>query len=260
MGFEPTSACYGASGFQDRPVRPLRHPAAPGHCRAGGGAPGLVWGLSPDEAECAASATHLQRFVREPVGLRGATSTVGVMARPLRIQEPDATYHVTAHSTFGRRLFVENDDRRYFIYRLDAVVRRFEWSCLAYCLLGTHYHLLVSTPRPNIGAGMHRLNFMYAQAFNERHGQFGHLVKGRYHTVLVEADGHFLHLFRYLALNPVRAGLCREPSDWRWSSYAGTIGWAATAPFLDLPRVLRLFGPDPVVARERLRDFVEGRA
>jgi REP element-mobilizing transposase RayT len=180
------------------------------------------------------------------------------VARRLRIQDPHATYHVIAHSTFGRRLFLGNDDRRYFVNRLDDVVRRFEWSCLAYCLMGTHYHLLVTTPHPNIGAGMHRLNFMYAQAFNQRHEQFGHLFDERYHTAMVEADGHFLQLFRYLALNPVRAGLCHEPAAWRWSSYAAALGWAPAPSFLDLPQVLRLFGLDPAVARDRLREFVEG--
>jgi REP element-mobilizing transposase RayT len=181
------------------------------------------------------------------------------VARQPRLQAPSATYHVTARATFGRTLFVDNDDRRYFEHRLDDAVRRFEWSCLASCLLGTHYHLLLTTPKPNIGKGMHRLNFLYAQGFNARHGQFGHLFQDRYHTAVVEADGHFLHLFQYLALNPVRAGLCRHPLDWRWSSYAGTTGWRAPKPFIDLPAVLRLFADDAKLAMKRLRDFVEGR-
>jgi putative transposase len=156
-------------------------------------------------------------------------------------------------------LFRENDDRRYFELRLDDVVRRFEWSCLAHCLLGTHFHLLLTTPNANLAEGMHRLNGLHAQAFNDRHEQFGHVFQGRYHAKVVDADGHFLELFRYIALNPVRAGLCREPADWRWSSYPSAIGWAATPPFLDLARVLDLFATDRRVARDRLRDFVEGR-
>lgn len=165
-----------------------------------------------------------------------------------------------ARATYGRRLFAENDDRRYFEFRLDDVVRRFEWSCLAYCALGTHYHLLVTTPLPNIGAGIHRLHFMHAQAFNERHDQYGHLFRNRFRTVVVEGEGHLLNLFRYLALNPVRAGLCRRPADWRWSSYAGSVGWSACQSFIDLDRVLGLFGRRREVARDRLRGFVEGES
>ena len=180
------------------------------------------------------------------------------MARRLRTQASGATYHVIANSTYGRKLFVENDDRRWFEYRLDDVVRRYEWSCLAHCLLGTHYHLLMTTPEANLGAGMQRLNGMHAQATNDRHEQFGSLFRGRYHSTLVEGEGHFLELFRYIALNPVRAGLCRHPADWRWSSYPASIGWASPQPFLDLERVLRLFSEDPAAGRSRLQAFVEG--
>lgn len=179
------------------------------------------------------------------------------MARRLRVQEPHRTYHITSKATFGRLLFRENDDRRCFEFRLDDVVRRYGWSCLAYCLMGTHYHLMVTTPEPNLAQGMHRLNFLHARAFNDRHEEFGHLFKDRYHTTLVEAEGHFLELFRYIALNPVRAGLCDAPADWRWSSYAAAVGSASKPPFLDVARVLRLFSDDSRTARDRLRDFVE---
>jgi putative transposase len=183
--------------------------------------------------------------------------TLQGMPRPPRIQASGATYHVNANSTFGRMLFAENDDRRWFEYRLDDVVRRCEWSVKIHCLLGTHYHLLVTTPEPNIAVGMQRLNGMHAQAFNNRHEQFGGLIRDRYHTNLVETDAHFLATLRYIALNPVRAGLCTRPADWRWSSYAALIGWAAPPPFLDVESVLKLFSPDPTVARSMLREFVE---
>jgi REP element-mobilizing transposase RayT len=179
------------------------------------------------------------------------------MPRQPREQAAGLTYHVMARSTFGRRVFLVNDDRRYFEFRLEDVVRRFEWSVKAHCLMGTHYHLLVTTPKANLAEGIHRLNGLHAQAFNHRHDEFGHLFRSRYQSVIVEAEGHLLELLRYLALNPVRAGLCAHPRDWRWSSYAAAIGWAAPAPFLDLEEVLLLFANDRAVARDRLQEFVE---
>jgi REP element-mobilizing transposase RayT len=164
---------------------------------------------------------------------------------------------VTANATFGRRLFLENDDRRWFEYRLDDVVQRYEWSCKAHCLLGTHYHLLLTTPEANLAEGMQRLNGMHAQAFNGRHDQFGALFRDRYHTELVEGEGHFLACLRYIALNPVRAGLCTHPADWRWSSYAAAIGWVLPTPFIDNESVLQLFARDPDIARPRFRGLVE---
>jgi REP element-mobilizing transposase RayT len=190
--------------------------------------------------------------------MRPASTVEFQMARQLRRLEPDGTYHVFSNATFGRRLFVESDDRHYFERRLFDVVTRFEWSCLAHCVLGTHYHLLVTTPQPNLDAGMHRLNGMYAQSFNHRHDQYGRLFRDRYSAVLVESDAHLLWLFRYLALNPVQAGVCRHPAEWRWSSYPGTIGWSSAPPFIDLPRALNFFAKDPRTARNLLRDFVEG--
>jgi putative transposase len=181
----------------------------------------------------------------------------GVMPRRPRVQASGATYHLVTNATFGRKLFIENDDRRWFEYRLDDVVRRYDWSCLSHCLLGTHYHVLVTTPEPNLAAGMQRLNGMHAQAVNDRHEQFGALIRDRYHSELVETDAHLLAVIRYIALNPVRAALCARPADWRWSSYAGSIGWASPPPFLDLERLLGLFSPDPALARSRLRAFVE---
>jgi putative transposase len=179
------------------------------------------------------------------------------MPRPPRIQASGATYHVNTNSTFGRTLFAENDDRRWFEHQLDDVVRRTKWSVKSYCLLGTHYHLLATTPEPNIAEGMQRLNGMHAQSYNNRHEQFGGLIRDRYHSNVVESDAHLLATLRYIALNPVRAGLCARPADWRWSSYAALIGWAAPPPFLDVDSVLKLFSPDPKVAQARLREFVE---
>src|SRR5207247_9228833 len=103
------------------------------------------------------------------------------MPRPPRIQASGATYHVNANSTFGRKLFIENDDRRWFEYRLDDVVRRYEWSCKSHCLLGTHYHLLVTTPEANLGVGLQRLNGKHAQGGNGRHGPLGALFLDQYH-------------------------------------------------------------------------------
>ncbi len=120
-----------------------------------------------------------------------------------------------------------------------------------------HYHLLIRTPEPDLARGMHRVNGHYAQGFNRRHRATGHLFESRYHSVLVERDSHLLELCRYFANNPVRAGLCSHPADWRWSSYRAVIGLAIAPPFLAVEWLLAYFGRDRIRARERLREFVE---
>ena len=101
-----------------------------------------------------------------------------------------------------------DDDRHLFVAILGDVVERFKWECRAYCLMTNHYHLALRTPEANIGAGMHRLNGLYAQAFNRRHGFKGHLFEERYWSGLIETDEHVFNLMRYVVLNPVRAGMC----------------------------------------------------
>ena len=108
---------------------------------------------------------------------------------------------------------------------LAQAVRRQRWSCLAYCLMHNHIHLLVETPQPNLGAGMQRLHGLYAQTFNKRHKRCGHLFQGRYGGDRVRTDEQLLTAARYIALNPVEAGLCERPDEWPWSSHAGVLEW-----------------------------------
>ena len=84
-----------------------------------------------------------------------------------------------------------------------------------------HFHLLVETPEPNLSRGMQRLNSAYAGYFNERFGLVGHLFQQRFGSRLIETDEYFGEAMRYIAFNPVRAGLCSRPSDWPWSSFFG---------------------------------------
>lgn len=178
------------------------------------------------------------------------------MARASRIQVAGGLYHVSTRAK--SQIFLDDDDRTSFLTTLRHVVRRHTWICHSYCLLSTHYHVLVSTPNPDLAAGMQKLNGRYAQGFNDRYLDFGHVFSGRYHAVLVESEGHLLELVRYLALNPVRAGICRTACSWRWSSYPAALGLRRVPDFLTLDPVLNLFGHDLERARERLREFVEG--
>ena len=149
------------------------------------------------------------------------------------------------------------DDRRFLLFRLEDVARRHEWRCLAYCVMRTHYHVLLTTPQADLAKGMQRLNGLYAQYLNEIRGEHGHVFQGRYHSTLVEAEGHLLELFRYIALNPVRAGICERPAQWHWSSYAASAGLAPSRDLLALADVHRLFAKDRRRAEQRLRAFVE---
>ncbi len=175
----------------------------------------------------------------------------------MRIQLAGAAYHVTARGVARQPIFRNDADRLAFVLTLDEVVRRLDWACHAYCLMTTHYHLLVRSPQGDLAAGMQRLNGHYAQGFNRRHGFRGHVFESRYHSVLIERDAHLLELSRYFALNPVRARLCARPVDWRWGSYRAALGVDDPPRFLAVGWLLSHFGTDRDRARDRLRAFVE---
>jgi putative transposase len=177
------------------------------------------------------------------------------MPRPHRRQIPGGIYHVTSRGNRRQRIFRDDQDRRAFLGIAGTVVGRRRWSCFAYCLMPNHYHLLVETPDPDISTGMQDLNSRYTAGFNWRYGLTGHLFQGRFHSVVVESEAHFLELTRYLMRNPVRAGLCASPQEWRWSSYRATLGIDPSPAFLAAEPLLGRFGG--AAGRARFATFVE---
>jgi putative transposase len=182
---------------------------------------------------------------------------VGAMPRRNRVQAAGAHYHVGVRGNDKADMFTSDEDRHRFLTVLADVVERYGWRCYAYCLMSNHYHLALTTPEPNLGAGMGRLNQLYAQWFNHRHDRVGHLFQERYWSELLETETHVLAVVRYIAANPVRAGLCRRPREWPWSSARATAGIVPAPAFLDVGWVLRQFAADNGAATEIYRRLVE---
>jgi putative transposase len=164
------------------------------------------------------------------------------MGRPLRHQPTGGVVHVSARGVRREKIFLDDLDRRMFIAFLAQSIQRCRWSCLAYCLMGNHFHLVFRLSGPNLSAGMHRLNCVYARRFNERYGHVGHLFEARFSSSVIESEPHLLEVLRYVVLNPVRAGVCIDPVDWPWSSFRATAGIERCPRFLAAARVRRLFG------------------
>jgi len=182
------------------------------------------------------------------------------MARQLRIVGPGLTYHVTARGTGRMAIFLDTVDRRRFLALFSRLVRDFDLQCHAYCLMTNHYHLVITTRRPNISRAIQQLNSIYAGRWNMRHGRVGHLFQGRFGAQIVQDGPYFLTLCRYVVLNPVRAGLVATPEEWPWSSYRATVGLARAPRLLDPSVVLSKFGDAVVDARQYFHEFVRADA
>ena len=178
------------------------------------------------------------------------------MSRPIRIEFPDALYHVTARGDRREEIFEDDQDRQTFLSTLEQVVAQFNWVCYAWCLMDNHYHLMIQTPDGNLSKGMRQLNGVYTQASNRRHQRAGHLFQGRFKAILVDSDAYLLELSRYVVLNPVRAGVVKKPADWPWSSYRASVGLEPAAPWLAVDGLLTQFAKRRSLAQQRYAQFV----
>ena len=163
------------------------------------------------------------------------------MSSPLRTEAAGAIHHVWARGAVKQTIFLDDADRRRYLKYFARVIRLLLWRPLGYCLMGNHVHLLIETPEPNLGKGMHRLHGAYAQTFNRRHGKSGHVFDRRYGANRVESDVELWVIASYIAANPVVAGLCATPEAWPWSSHA-SVSRHRPDPCVDKARLAAYFG------------------
>jgi putative transposase len=145
-----------------------------------------------------------------------ASDTFDRVARLPRNALPDGLFHITARAGFDQLLFLDDEDRRVFVSMLHRCAARFAVELLAYCLMGTHYHLLLEGRGQDLASTMQRLNGGYAHHFNSRHDRHGHVFGQRYTTRVVLDESHLEKLWEYIEQNPYEAGLCPPEERWPW--------------------------------------------
>jgi REP-associated tyrosine transposase len=164
--------------------------------------------------------------------------------------------HVWVNATGNERYYVDGDDRCGWIRLLASVIGRFDWRCLAFCQLSTHVHLIIDVPDTSLPLGMKRLNMGYSREFNERHERVGQFVRQRYGSRRIVDGRDLVATYAYVVLNPVVAGICPRPEDWRWSSYGTTLRISDDYPFVDGSLAVVEAGG----STEALRTTVDARA
>ena len=162
------------------------------------------------------------------------------MARPLRIEFPNAIYHVMARGNGRQRIFHADADYQRMTDGLAKTIARTGWQVFAFVWMPNHIHLFVRTPKPNLSVGMQYLLSGYANWYAKRHQRTGHLFQGRFKAELVEDESYFWTLSRYVHLNPVRGKkpLVDHPSSWAWSSYPGYCRKSVRVDWIEYESVL----------------------
>ena len=180
------------------------------------------------------------------------------LSRPLRPQIEGGIYHIGSRGVRKLPIYTDDSSRHHFLSLLDLVTAKYHWELHTYCLMTNHYHLLITTVEPTLSVGMQYLLSNYAQWFDWRNGFEGHVFERRFFSRVIETDRDLLTTLRYILLNPVRAGICDTPAEWRWSSYRAT---ASAEPTWTSPRLsswsLDYFGRrDSAQSRSRFADFI----
>lgn len=178
------------------------------------------------------------------------------MGRRKRLILENGLYHVVSRGNAKQPIYVHKEDYLTFLNLLRHLHAHFDIFILAYALMINHYHLLLCTPHANLAAAMRYLNGVYAKRFNKRHERVGHLFQGRYKAFLIDNEGYFRAACRYIALNPVKAGMVDHPKNYPWSSYAPTAGFSEPPLFLAVEKILEKFDPNPEMARRKYMKFI----
>jgi len=142
------------------------------------------------------------------------------MGRGRRNDEPGAWHHVMNRAIARRPLFETERDLRYFLSRLAREVRRGRLEVHAWCLMTTHFHLLVRSRTGEMAEGLRRIQNEYVRYFNRAHRRDGTLVRGRFRSKRVRGLAYRHLLVRYIDANPVQARMCARPWEYPWGSAA----------------------------------------
>ena len=145
------------------------------------------------------------------------------MSRPLRIEYPDAWYHVMNRGRRAENIFLDEKDYNTFFELIIESAEMWNVRIAAYCMMPNHYHVLLQTPDANLSRFMRHIDGVYTQRFNRSHQCDGQLFRGRYKSILLDTDSYLLQLVRYIHRNPLHDGLVNKLEAYKWSSHKGYI-------------------------------------
>lgn len=179
------------------------------------------------------------------------------MSRPLRIEYENAWYHVMNRGARKMAIFNEDNERQLFLELLNEIHNKYQIEIHAYCLMGNHYHLLIKTPSANLSKAIKYLNGIYVQRYNKVYKTDGPLFRGRFKSIIVDADNYLLRLSRYIHLNPVKNKLTDRAENYKWSSCAAYLGNTKKPDWLYTNSILARFGEK--LQKQKYRLFLQER-
>lgn len=167
------------------------------------------------------------------------------MPRGARKHAENGIYHLMLRGINRQRIFEDENDSERFLEVLASYKETCGYELLGYCLMGNHVHILMRVGVEPLQIVMRRIAAKYVYWYNVKYERVGHLFQERFKSEPVEDDAYLMTVLRYIHRNPVKAGLCGKPEDYRLSSYRDYMGRAGIA---DTGFVLSMVSPAELAA------------
>ena len=166
------------------------------------------------------------------------------MPRQARKKSESGIYHVMLRGINQQQIFEDSEDYEKFLWVLNDCKEISEFKLYAYCLMGNHIHLLIKEETEPIEQIFKRIGGRYVYWYNIKYQRVGHLFQDRFKSEPVDTDSYFLTVIRYIHQNPIKAGICRKVSEYRYSSY---LEFIKTPVLIDSKFIFELISKDDFI-------------
>lgn len=177
------------------------------------------------------------------------------MPRKARTVSSSGIYHIILRSANKHIIFEEDFDYQKFLFVLSDCEEKYDTSIYAYCLMDNHIHLLLRADSDCLSSFFQSLGTRFVRWYNNKYSRCGHLFQDRFYSVAIESSRSFLLALAYIHNNPVKANICRVPSEYRWSSYNAYFGQKNTR--IDCSLAYKIAGSKEVLQRFLAREVQE---
>ncbi|MFZ3589037.1 REP-associated tyrosine transposase [Bacillus sp. DJP31] len=162
------------------------------------------------------------------------------MSRRPRLWYPGAIYHITSRGNRKSVIFNDQSDYQKYLTCVAETRNEIPFHLHGYCLMPNHLHLLLETESIHIQRIMWSFQTSYANYFNKKYNLEGHVFQGRYGSKMIDSQKYFVDANRYIHLNPVKAELVENPSEYEWGSYQYYVN-GNPPPYLNTTKTISLF-------------------
>ena len=174
-----------------------------------------------------------------------------------KLDFPGLISHITQRASGKGVLFVEDADYLYMLKLLKELRENKDIIFLAFCLLQNHVHILIKQQKKNLSESMHDLFTRYAIYFNNKYNRIGHLFCGPFRQAACFDSYYLLAASIYIHLNPVRAGIVSNHSEYRWSSWRLYCQPSQPGSFVDYKFILRMLNANIILAKDRYKSLLD---